>query len=202
MATEDMKLTGADWRWVYDKLKAAIQVRHYSPKTLGSYKVRTQKLQVFTQSKDACLLTMDDVKGFLTFLAVVRKVAASSQNQAFNTLLFLFRHVLEKKFGRVEGVVRTKRRPYIPVVLSREEVSRVIEQLEHPYDLVVKLLYGCGLRLFECLKLRIQDLNFDMKVLTVMTARDKKTGHCLCRLFCCPDWKRSGQASSRCIRQI
>ncbi|MGR8981034.1 MAG: integron integrase [Gammaproteobacteria bacterium] len=119
-------------------------------------------------------MTIDDVKGFLTFLAVDRKVAASSQNQAFNALLFLFTHVLEKEFGKVEGVVRAKRRPYIPVVLSRKEVNRVMAHFEYPYDLVVKLLYGCGLRLFECLKLRIQDLNFDMKVLTVHDGKGQK----------------------------
>lgn len=117
---------------------------------------------------------MDDVKGFLNFLAVEKQVSASSQNQAFNALLFLFRHVLEKEFGRVEGVVRAKRRPYIPVVLSREEVDRVIQHLDDPYDLVVKLLYGCGLRLFECLKLRVQDLKFDMGVLTVHDGKGQK----------------------------
>jgi integrase len=89
-------------------------------------------------------------------------------------LLFLFKHVLEKKFGKVEGVVRVKRRPYIPVVLSREEVDRVIRHLEYPYDVVAKLLYGCGLRLFECLKLRVQDLNFEMKVLTVHDGKGQK----------------------------
>jgi integrase len=73
---------------------------------------------------------------------------------------------LGKEFEKVEGVVRAKRTTYIPVVLSRAEVDRVIRFLEHPYGLVAKLLYGCGLRLFECLKLRVQDLNFEMSVLT------------------------------------
>jgi hypothetical protein len=161
------KLANADWVWVYDGLATAIRVRHYSPKTLKAYKVWTQKFQAFTKSKDPRLSTMDDVKGFLSFLAVERKIAASSQNQAFNALLFLFRHVLEIEFGKVEGVVRAKRRTYIPVVVSRDEVNQVISHLEYPYNLIAKLLYGCGLRLFECLKLRIQDLNFDMKVLTI-----------------------------------
>jgi hypothetical protein len=84
---QELKLTGADWVWVYEKLQSAIKVRHYSPKTWDVYKHWTQKLQTFTKSKDARLLTMDDVKGFLTFLAVEKKVAASSQNQAFNALL-------------------------------------------------------------------------------------------------------------------
>jgi len=133
-----------------------------------------RKLQAFVRSKDPRLLSMTDVRDFLSFLAVEKKVAASSQNQAFNALLFFFRHILEKEFETVEGVVRAKRRPYIPVVLSREEVDRVVNRMSYPYDLVAKLLYGCGLRLFECLKLRVQDLNFDMMVLTVHDGKGKK----------------------------
>ncbi len=169
-----LKLTGASWVWVYDGLTSAIQVRHYSPKTLEAYKIWTQKFQTFTQSKDPRRVSMDDVKGFLSFLAVNKKVAASSQNQAFNALLFLFRHVLEKDFGKVEGVVRAKRKPYIPVVLSRDEVDRIIARIDAPYALVAKLLYGCGLRLFECLQLRVQDLNFAMRVLTVHDGKGQK----------------------------
>ncbi len=169
-----LKLTGANWIWVYDNLNSAIKVRHYSPKTLQAYKFWTQKFQAFNKSKDARLLTMEDVKGFLSFLAVDKRVAASTQNQAFNALLFLFNHVLEKEFGKVEGVVRAKRRAYIPVVLSRKEVNRVIGHLDYPCSLTAKLLYGCGLRLFECLKLRVQDLNFDMKVITIHDGKGQK----------------------------
>jgi len=170
----EFKLTGASWVWVYDGLTSAIKVRHYSPKTLDAYKIWTQKFQTFTQSKDPRLLSMDDVKGFLSFLAVHKNISASSQNQAFNALLFLFRHVLEREFGKVEGVVRAKRRRTIPVVLSREEVDRIVARLDARYVLVAKLLYGCGLRLFECLKLRIQDLNFAMRVLTVHDGKGQK----------------------------
>lgn len=170
----DVKLTGASWVRVFDKLNASIKVRHYSPKTLQAYRSWIRRFQAFTLSKPPEQLDMDDVKRFLSSLAVEKNVAASTQNQAFNALLFLFRHVLEKEFEQVEGVVRAKRRVYIPVVLSRDEVDRVIRQLSDPYDLVVQLLYGCGLRLFECLKLRIQDLNFDMMVVTVHDGKGQK----------------------------
>jgi len=169
-----LKATGASWVSVYERLDAAVKVRHYSPKTLQAYRHWTRKFQTFTKSKDPSLLAMEDVKGFLSFLAVERKVAASSQNQAFNALLFLFNHALEKEFGKIEGVVRAKRTKYIPVVLSRAEVDRVFHHLGAPYDLVAKLLYGCGLRLFECLKLRVQDLNFELKVLTVHDGKGRK----------------------------
>jgi integron integrase len=163
-----------DWPAVYKKLESAIKVRHYSPKTFTSYRSWTRQLQGFTQGRDPAALTTDDVKVFLSFLAVERRVAAASQSQAFNALLFLFRHVLEKDFGQLEGVVRAKRKPYIPVVLSRREVEQLLAALRYPYDLVARLLYGCGLRLFECLQLRVQDLNLDMMVVTIHDGKGQK----------------------------
>jgi integron integrase len=133
-----------------------------------------RRFQTFTRSKSPEQLSSADVKEFLTFLAVTQKVAASSQNQAFNALLFLYRHVLKKEFGRIEGVVRAKRRPYIPVVLSREEIDLILGLLARPYNLIVKMLYGCGLRLSECLNLRMQCFNFDAGVLTVHDGKGGK----------------------------
>jgi integron integrase len=155
-------------------LEDEIRVRHYSSKTLKTYKGWVQKFQIFTRSKNAELLSSDDVKEYLTFLAVKRKVSSTTQNQAFNSLLFLYRHVLGREFGKLDGVVRAKRKPYIPVVLSREEIDSILRFLEPPYDLVVKLLYGCGLRLFECLGLRVQCMNFDAGILTVHDGKGKK----------------------------
>ncbi len=166
--------TGADWREIYRRLESAIRVRHYSPRTLQAYRSWVRKLQTFTKSKEPEEVDMGDVRDFLSFLAVEKQVSASSQNQAFNALLFFFEHVLEKEFGKLEGVVRAKRRPYIPVVLSRDEVDRLLGVLSPPYDLVGKMLYGCGLRLSECMKLRVQDLNIDMKVVTVHDGKGKK----------------------------
>jgi integron integrase len=170
----DLKLTNASWKSVFNDLNSEIKIRHYSPKTLKAYTGWARQFQAFTRSKDPQLLSASDVKDFLTFLAVKRKVSASSQNQAFNALLFLFRHVIKNEFGELKDVVRAKRKPYIPVVLSREEVDSDIECLSYPYDLIVKLLYGCGLRLSECLNLRIQNFNFDACILTVHDGKGKK----------------------------
>ena len=101
-------------------------------------------------------------------------MAASTQNQAFNALLFFYRHVLQKEFGKIDGVVRAKRRQYIPSVLSREEIEEILSHLAPPFNLVVKLLYGCGLRLFECLNLRIQCLNFKAGKITIHDGKGKK----------------------------
>ncbi|SPD73416.1 Integrase/recombinase (modular protein) [uncultured Desulfobacterium sp.] len=162
------------WQNIHTELRNEIKVRHYSPKTLKSYAMWARKHQSFSRNKDPELLSTSDVKDFLTFLAVKKNVSASSQNQAFNALLFFFRHILKKEFGKIDGVVRAKRRPYIPVVLSREEIDNIIRNLPYPYDLVVKLLYGCGPRLFECMNLRVNSFNFDAGILTVHDGKGQK----------------------------
>lgn len=110
----------ADWRPAFDALKSEITLRHYSPRTLQTYRGWVRQFQGFTRSKDPGLLTGSDARDFLTFLAAERKVAASTQNQAFNALLFFYRHILKNEFGQLNDVPRAKRRPCIPVVLSRE----------------------------------------------------------------------------------
>jgi integron integrase len=162
------------WEAAIQSLTNEIRVRHYSQKTLKTYTTWVYKLRSYSQKDDPQTLTTADVKSFLTFLAVQKHMAASSQNQAFNALLFFFRHVLGQEFGQIEGVVRAKQRPYIPVVLTREEIDTIIRHLTPPYDLVVQLLYGCGLRLFECLELRVNAFNFDFGILTIHDGKGKK----------------------------
>ena len=166
--------TGASWAKELESLRNTIRLRNYSPRTAETYLQWTRKFQAFTRSKAPSELSTEDVKSFLTDLAVRQNVAASTQNQAFNALLFFFRHVLGRDFGKVEGVVRAKRRRYIPVVLSREEVNRVVEQLAYPYNLVVLILYGCGLRVSEALDLRIKCFNLDEAILTVHDGKGQK----------------------------
>ncbi len=169
-----LKQSGADWTGIFSELKNVIKLRHYSPKTLKSYTGWTRRFQSYLKSKDPRLVTVDDVKVFLTWLAVDQNVAASSQNQAFNALLFLFRNVFGREFGKIDGIVRAKRRPYIPVVLSRDEVSRVIGLMKYPHRLIISLMYGCGLRISECLSLRVHNFNFDMKILTIHDGKGRK----------------------------
>jgi integron integrase len=158
---------GASWQKEFSQLSDEIALRHYSAKTLKTYRHYVAKFQAYTKSIEPGSLSPEHVKEFLTHLAVNKKISATTQNLAFNSLLFFFRHVLGKEFGKVEGVVRAKRRPYIPVVLSRGEIDEIMRHLAPPYDLVVKMLYGCGLRLFECMGLRIRCLNFEAGVVTV-----------------------------------
>ncbi len=161
------KSTSPDWDKVLETMTEEIKVRHYSRKTLQTYALWSRNFQRFLKDKPPHELTSADVKEYLAFLAVKCKVAASTQNQAFNSLLFFFRHGLKREFGELRDVPRAKKSLYIPVVLSREEIDAILEQLSYPYHLVVKMLFGCGLRLFESLQLRVRDFNFDAGVLTI-----------------------------------
>lgn len=169
------KSGSAEWDEVISDLSREIKTRHYSRKTLKAYGDWIRKFQGFLHDKLPEELSDADVKKYLTHLAVNCKVAASTQNQAFNALLFLYRHILKKDFGDHKDIPRAKKSKYVPVVLSRREIDEVLKHLSYPYDLVVKLLYGCGLRLFECLKLRVQDFNFEEGVLSIQDGKGKKS---------------------------
>jgi len=169
------KSSSPEWDKVISDLSDEIKTRHYSRKTLKAYADWIRKFQGFLHDKLPDKLSETDVKAYLTYLAVKCKVAASTQNQAFNSLLFLYRHILKKDFGDHKDVPRAKKSKYIPVVLSRREIDAVLKHLSYPYDLVVKMLYGCGLRLFECLKLRVQNFNFDEGILSIQDGKGKKS---------------------------
>ena len=155
------------WDKVIADLAAEIKLRHYSRNTLKAYADWIRKFQNYLKNKPPEVLSPAEVKLYLTYLAVNCKVSSSHQNQAFNALLFLYRHVLNKDFGTHKDTPRAKTSNYIPTVLCRKEIDSVLVHLRHPFKLVAQLQYGCGLRLFECLKLRMQNFNFDEGVLPV-----------------------------------
>ena len=109
-------------------------MRHYSRKTLKTYADWGRKYQSYLQNKTPDALTAADVKAYLTYLAVNCKVAASTQNQAFNAILFLYRHILKKDFGEHKDIPRAKKSSYIPIVLSRQESDEVSEGFIVDYD--------------------------------------------------------------------
>jgi integron integrase len=164
----------APWDDCYCRLKEEICLRQYSPKTFKTYATWVGQFQTFLDNKKPAEVNSDDARRFLTHLAVHRRVGASTQNQAFNALLFFYRHILKKDYELGDTVVRARRTRFIPVVLSRAEVDAVISRLAAPYNLAVQLLYGCGLRLNECLTVRVQCLNFDEGILTVHDGKGRK----------------------------
>lgn len=165
----------AAWEAVEGQLKAEILLRHYSPKTLQAYAGWLRKFRAFMGHTHPAGLTGADVKRFLADLAVRRQVSASAQNQAFNALLFLFRHVFTKELGDLSDTPRAKRRKSIPTVLSRQEVERLLAELKAPYRLLAMLMYGCGLRLSEAANLRIHHFNVDTGMLSVQFGKGGKS---------------------------
>jgi len=170
-AVENMR---KPWDECYALLKQEIKLRQYSPKTLQTYTTWIRQFQDFLGNKPPAELVADDARRFLTHLAVERHVVATTQNQAFNALLFLYREILKADYDLRDTVVRARRTRYIPVVLSREEVDRIVSGLKPPYSLAVRLLYGCGLRMSECLNLRVHCFNLDDAVLTIHDGKGKK----------------------------
>ena len=155
------------WDSIITLLADEIKARHYSRKTLQHYANWTRKFQSYLAHKDPAGLSPQDVKSYLTYLAVDCKVSSSTQNLAFNALLFLYRHILKKDFGNHKDIPRAKKSSYVPVVLSRDEIQEILARLGSPYQLIAKLQYGCGLRCFEVVKVRVKDFNFDAGLLTV-----------------------------------
>lgn len=132
-----------------------IRVRHYSYRTEQTYLAWVRRFIAFHNYRDPRQLEVAaDVKAYLDYLAVEREVSASTQNQALNALVFLYREVLKQPFGELDEIVRAKRLQRMPVVLTREEVTAVLTKLEGIYGLMAGLLYGSGLRLMECVRLR------------------------------------------------
>ncbi len=149
---------------------------HYSIHTERAYCDWVSRFVCFHQleSRDAlCVDAESKVEAFLTHLAVQESVAASTQNQAFNALVFLFTRVLERPLENVSAA-RSRKEPRIPVVLTREEVKQVLALLEGTSELVVKLLYGCGLRITEAVRLRVQDIDYGYKQVTVRNGKGNR----------------------------
>lgn len=156
------------------QLIAKIRQLGYSIRTERSYGQWVQRFLAFQDHESLNKLSASDVRAFLDHLVMQRNVAASTQNQALNALLFFFRHVLDRELGELGEFVRSKRPKRLPSVLSSHEVSALLDDLEGVHYLMAALLYGTGMRLMECIRLRVQDLDFDYQQIHVRNAKGKK----------------------------
>src|SRR5712692_8266128 len=138
-----------------NQVRERIRVKHYSYRTEQSYVQWIKQYIFFHNKKHPKDMGKQEVSAFLTHLAVDRRVSASTQNQALAAVLFLYREVLETDIGWIENIVRAKKSQRLPVVLTREEVRAVFANLDSTSRLIAILLYGAGLRLMECLRLRV-----------------------------------------------
>ncbi len=163
---------------LYDRVIEVLKARHYSPRTIESYVHWIRRFVVFHTGRHPRELREPEVNAFLTDLANRAKVSAATQNQALAAVLFMYRHVLEEPLGRVEGIVRARRPKRLPVVLTRQEVVGVLDELRGIPALVARIQYGSGLRVIEALSLRVKDLDFGREEIVVRDgkgARDRAT---------------------------
>jgi integron integrase len=150
-----------------------MRVRHYSLRTEDAYVGWIRRYILFHGKRHPGELNEKHVSEFLTSLAIQGRVAAATQNQALNALLFLYKEVLQRELGFIGNALRVKRAPKVPVVLSPSEVRAILAQLQGQYRLMAQLLYGSGLRLLECVRLRVKDVDLHYLHITV---RDPKGG--------------------------
>ncbi len=157
-----------------NEVRNTMRVHHYAMKTEKSYVQWIKRYILFHKKRHPKEMGKLEVEQFLTWLAVDRKVSASTQNQALQAILFLYRKVLSMELAWLDDVVRAKTQRRIPVVLSRTEVAAVLATLNGQYQLIGKLLYGSGLRLMECLRLRVIALDLDRQSITVHAGKGGK----------------------------
>jgi integron integrase len=143
-----------------DRVRDAIRVKHYSIRTEQAYADWIKRFILFHAKRHPEEMGAPEIEAFLTHLAVEHNVAASTQNQALSALLFLYRDVLKQAIDFPTQAVRASKPKRLPTVLTREEVKRIIAQLSGLHQLMAQLLYGSGLRLMECVRLRVKDVDF------------------------------------------
>jgi len=156
-----------------DQVRRAITARHYSYRTEKSYIGWIKRFIIFHGKRHPVQMGEAEITAFLSALATQRRVSASTQSQALSALIFLYRAVLGREIDWIHGVVKAKRPVRLPVVLTRGEVRAVLNEMHGTPLLMASLMYGAGLRLLECARLRVKDVDFEMGEITV---RDGKGG--------------------------
>jgi integron integrase len=152
-----------------------LRVKHYSLRTEQAYVHWIKRYIIFNDKRHPSEMGKREVEAFLTSLAVERDVSASTQSQALSSILFLYREVLEQGLPWLDDVTRAKRPARLPTVLTREETQRLLQQIDDPLmTLVVRLLYGTGMRLLECLRLRIKDVDLARREIVVREGKGGK----------------------------
>ena len=157
-----------------ESLREALHVRHYSNRTEDTYCSWVKRFVHFHKLRHPKEMGELEINLFLTHLAVSEKVSASTQNQALSALLFLYRHVIGKEVGDLGHVIRARKPIHLPVVLTRDEVKALLAQLAGDKWLMASLMYGAGLRLMECLRLRVQDIDFASNEIMVRDGKGAK----------------------------
>jgi integron integrase len=157
-----------------DQLRDAIRIKHYSYSTEKTYVHWAKRYILFHNKRHPAEMGSPEIEAFLSHLAQEANVSASTQNQAFNALLFLYRNVLQIELATPIHALRAKRAQHLPTVLSKTEVNQVLSGMQGLHQLMARLLYGCGLRLMECLRLRVKDIDFEQSQVVVREGKGEK----------------------------
>jgi integron integrase len=157
-----------------DQVRNSLRRLHYSYRTEQAYLQWVRRFIYFHEKRHPRGMGEPEVAAFLTHLAVDRRVSASTQNQALNAILFLYKQVLEREIGLIQGVTRAKRPERLPVVMTHEEVQTVLRRLSGRDWLLACLMYGAGLRVMECLRLRVKDIDFGLSQIVVRDGKGQK----------------------------
>ena len=156
------------------RMREHLRRKNYSIRTEQAYCQWVVRYVRYHNLRHPEQMGAEEVAQFLSYLAVSRDVAASTQNQALSALVFLYREKLHVLLGDITGAVRAKKPQKLPVVLSRDEVASVLRRLDGSHRLVGAILYGSGLRLLEALRLRVKDLNFEYRCLHIHDGKGRK----------------------------
>ncbi len=165
------------WEHVLEEVLKTLRLRHMSHKTEKSYLSWIRRFWFWSKLASPLDVEMMDVRDYLSYLAIERNVSSSTQNQAYAALLFMFRNVIGVEMHGLESVVRAKVSRKIPTVLSRNEVFEIINRIKGNQNLFVTLLYSAGLRLSECQKLRVKDIDFSNNYIMVISGKGNKDRH-------------------------
>lgn len=157
-----------------ERVRDVIRFHHYSIRTEEAYTSWIKRFIYYHKKRHPKDMGVNEIKEFLTYLAVQRKVSASTQNQAFNALLFLYKKVLEINLPKIDDVQRAKKTQHLPVVFTRDEIRALLAQFDGTKWLIYSLIYGCGFRIMECMRLRVKDIDFHYKQIFVRDAKGKK----------------------------
>ncbi|MFW5871354.1 MAG: integron integrase [Verrucomicrobiota bacterium] len=171
-------IEGHGWREVFgsyiDKLREEVRKKHYSIRTEQTYENWLGRFLAYHDLRDPRLLSAKDVSEYLTYLADKRRVAASTQNQALSALVFFWRHVLNVELGDFGDFEYAKKSVKLPVVLTVKEIERLFKHIDGQYYLAAGLLYGAGLRVMECVRLRVKDIDFEKRQILVRDGKGRK----------------------------
>ena len=167
------KLPGS-WENLELRVRDELRLQHKSYQTEKAYLSWLKRFREFSRSKDIPDLDGEDVRKFLTYLVVRREVSFATQKQAFNALLFVYRYIIDVEIGTLDEVPRSAKKRKLPVVLSTKEIGLIFQHLDGVHRLMAMLIYGSGLRLEECLTLRVKDVDFDTGIITIRSGKGGK----------------------------